>query len=377
MFGKAAYGRDVRVVGMVTLEEAKSRFLSNPLNQISASTLQAYRPRLNVIVEALGPSRPIISITKADCRRLVEDVFLRLPSNHTKKYPGLTLAEALKKGTEEGAPVIALKTQRLYVELLRTFFEWAEQDDMVEASPARKAPLPKGRTGERNGFSIDELNTIFSAPLYSGCRDDESGYAFRGNAKPRRHRFWIPLIALYSGMRVQEIALLRRRDLRHEWDVDFFDLVEDRVTGRRLKTKGSVRRVPVHPMLIELGLLAYAQRLPADGYLFPDLLEGAKDPGDSMSKWFGRFLASLEIIDPSLVFHSFRHTFAPGCRASGIPREQQEAIGGWVYQGTSGGYGDESLPALARALARLEYKGLDLRHLRPALDAHSRDPTNL
>jgi integrase len=376
MFGSKAYSQDARAAQSITLEQAKQRFLSNPLNQISATTLQQYRPRLKVIVEALGPSRPVASVTKSDCRRLVEDVFLKLPSNHTKKYPGLTLSEAVKKGAEEGAPVIALKTQRLYVELLKTFFEWAEQDDIVEASPARKAPLPKGRTGERSGFSIAELNTIFHAPLYTGCRDDENGYAFQGDAKPRRHRFWIPLIALYSGMRVQEIALLRRRDLRHEWDVDFFDLVEDRVTGRTLKTKGSVRCVPVHPVLIDLGLLTYAQRLPADGYLFPDLLKGAKDPGDSMSKWFGRFLASLEIIDPSLVFHSFRHTFATGCRASGISREQQEAIGGWVYKGTSGGYGDESLPELARALARLEYKGLDLRHLRPALDVHSGDPTN-
>lgn len=377
MFGKATYARDDRMAGAITLEQAKQRFLANPLNQISVSTLQQYRPRLAVIVEALGPSRPIATITKNDCRRLVEDVFLRLPSNHTKKYPDLTLAEAITKGAADGAPIIALKTQRLYVELLKTFFEWAEQDDLVEVSPARKAPLPKGRAGERSGFSIEQLNVIFNAPLYTGCRDDENGYPFRGDQRPRRHRFWIPLIALYSGMRVQEIALLRQRDVRHDWGVDFFDLVEDRLSGRTLKTKGSVRRVPVHPFLIELGLLDYAAALPVEGYLFPDLVKSAKDPGDSTSKWFGRFLASLGIDDPNLVFHSFRHTFATGCRASGIAREQQEAIGGWVYRGTSGGYGDESLPALTRALARLEYKGLDLSHLRPALNANSRDPTNL
>ncbi len=365
MFGPAAYARDAQTSAGVTLEEARQRFLSNPLNQISASTLQAYRPRMQVIVHALGPSRPISSITKADCRRRVEDVFLKLPANHTKKYPGLAVMEAIDRGANDGAPVIALKTQRLYVELLKTFFEWAESEDLVEVSPARKTPLPKGRAGERAGFSIEELNIIFHAPLYTGCRDDENGYSFRGDARPRRHRFWIPLIALYSGMRVQEIALLRRRDLRREWDVDFFDLVEDRLSGRTLKTRGSIRRVPVHPMLIKIGLLHYAATLPEDAYLFPDLVKNANDPADSVSKWFGRFLHSLDITDPSLVFHSFRHTFATGCRASGISREQQEAIGGWVYRGTSGGYGSQSLPALADALARLEFKGLDLRHLVP------------
>lgn len=68
------------------------------------------------------------------------------------------------------------------------------------------------------------------------------------------------MIALYSGMRVQESALLRKRDLRQDWGVEVFDLVEDRVAGRTLK--GSVRKVPVHSMLIKIGLLDYAQEGP-------------------------------------------------------------------------------------------------------------------
>jgi hypothetical protein len=82
-----------------------------------------------------------------------------------------------------------------------------------------------------------------------------------------------------------------------------------------------------------------------------------------MSKWFGRFLHSLDLDDPKLVFHSFRHTFATGCRDCGIPREQMEAIGGWKYHGTSGVYGKQSLSALAKALSALEYQGLNLAHL--------------
>jgi integrase len=44
--------------------------------------------------------------------------------------------------------------------------------------------------------------------------DDESRYARQGAAKPRRSRFWIPLIALFSGMRLNEICQMDTADVQ-------------------------------------------------------------------------------------------------------------------------------------------------------------------
>lgn len=364
MFGDAAYAADQAVQKKVTVKQAAERFLSNPMKEIAASTLQQYKPRMAVLEEALGRNRAITSVTRSDCRSVVEDVILRLPANVSKKYRGMPLHAAVEAGEKENTPRIGIKTQRLYVELLKTFFAWAEADELIDASPARKISLPKGRSAEvRSIFSTEQLQLMFNAPLYTGCMNDEAGYARVGMERPRRHRFWIPLIALYTGMRLDEIAMLRRRDIIRVGEVHAFDLVEDASVGRTLKTPGSIRRVPIHPMLIAIGLLEYATSIPAEGWLFPDLARTSKSPGDTMSKWFGRFLKSLDLDDPKLVFHSFRHTFATGCRDCGIPREQMEAIGGWKYHGTSGVYGKQSLSALAKALSALEYQGLNLAHL--------------
>lgn len=66
------------------------------------------------------------------------------------------------------------------------------------ASPARGLALrTEGRADlERDAFGPDELRMIFThLALHSG-------------AQP-----WLPLVALYSGMRLEEIAQLRVRDV--------------------------------------------------------------------------------------------------------------------------------------------------------------------
>jgi integrase len=363
LFSEAAFSGDTRQAASVTMAVAVERYLSNPLKQISPATLQAYRPRLAVITEALLPSKPIAEVSAADCRRIAKDAIMCLPSNHAKKYPGTSLVEAIRRGSEEGAPTIKLKTQQLYIQTLRSFFQWAETEDFVKVSPARNVPAPKGRKAERAEFSVAHLQTIFGAPAIIGSRRRPADDPASDDPPSGQHRFWIPIIALYSGMRVQEIAMLRTRDVICEREVYAFNLLEEIATGRTLKTRGSIRKVPIHSMLIRLGLLDYAGGQPKDGYLFPELVAQARDPGDAFSKWFGRFRKTVGITDHNVVFHSFRHTFVSGCRACGIPLEQYQAIGGWTAKGVVGSYGDQSLAALAKALEHLEFEGLDLTHL--------------
>lgn len=147
-FGDAAYAADQAVTKKVTVAQAAERFLSNPMKEIASSTLQQYKPRMAVLEEALGRNRAIASISRADCRRVVEDVILRLPANVSKKYRGIPLHTAVETAEKNNVPRIGLKTQRLYVELLKTFFAWAETDELIEASPAHKIVLPKGRSAE-------------------------------------------------------------------------------------------------------------------------------------------------------------------------------------------------------------------------------------
>lgn len=94
-------------------------------------------------------------------------------------------------------------------------------------------------------FDANDLIRIFSAPLYTGCVNDERGYAKFGIERPRRARYWVPLIALYSGMRLNEICQLTLDDIAF---VDGVDVIlirgdEDKET-KRVKNAAGHRFVP-------------------------------------------------------------------------------------------------------------------------------------
>jgi integrase len=58
--------------------------------------------------------------------------------------------------------------------------------------------------------------------------------------------------AFYTGMRVGEITQLRKNDIIEKDGVYCFNVIEDLEEGRRVKNKGSVRIVPIHPNILDL-----------------------------------------------------------------------------------------------------------------------------
>ena len=75
--------------------------------------------------------------------------------------------------------------------------------------------------------------------------------------------------------------------------------------------------MPIHQALINLGLFEYIKELRSEGEtrLFPELVRTPRKKGGfnryslRVSPWFSKFLDRIDLTSPSLVFHSFRHTF--------------------------------------------------------------------
>jgi len=333
----------------LTLKQLAAKFMEDPTRERKEKTLQAYRGKLKVILSLLGEHRAVAEVSQEDCLALLADL-RRLPANALKRYPGATLRQAIERGAVDGADMVESKTVKDHYVVLNALFTWAERNGLVEKNPARgltpkgKAPLP------RLPFSVAQLQLLFGSPLY--CGQQRSGVM---SYEP--HRFWAPLIALFSGMRQEEIALLATADIVKERGVYAFSLV-----SRDLKTASSRRTVPVHPKLQEVGFLDYAQSLPA-GPLFPDLMQ-AKDPADALSKWFGRYRRAVGVQGRQFVFHSFRHSFRDACIEGDVERTLSDALGGWKDRAVSARYGKgASIQKLAEAIAKVSYPGLDLSHL--------------
>jgi integrase len=227
-------------------------------------------------------------------------------------------------------------------------------------------------------FTIDELNRLFRSPLYTGCRDDETGYAAPGPNHPRRGRFWVPLLSLFHGLRCNEATQLYTEDVKERRGIHFLAIREEREDGskcdKRLKTKQSKRDVPIHPELIRIGFLDFVADRRKDGAsprLFSELSAGKTGYfSNPFSKWFARFVETALGRSTEATFHSFRHQFRDATRAARLSVESVARLAGWesgdpnqqrqIFQY---GGGDELLHMLAEDIAKVEFPALNLSHL--------------
>ena len=300
----------------------------------------------------------------------------RVPANAHKRFPDLTLREAVEVTTDlVDVERINAANVNAYLNKFAGFLNWAEQEGFVERNPARglRVADPVRKRDKRHPFSAEQLHRIFNAPLYTGCVDDWNGHARVGPNVIRRARFWIPLIGLFSGLRLNEICQLDLTDMIILDDVLCFSVrgaSSRSASQKRVKNVASERIVPVHAELRRLGFSDYLarQRQGEDEKLFPELRIGSTGyHSKAMSQWFGRFLIACDAKQPLVCFHSFRHNFRDGLRASGVSRDLSLALGGWTNASTApdvaDNYGRGFPPKmLEEAISRITYP-LALNHL--------------
>jgi integrase len=353
-----------------TLVELVERFLKEK-QEITNKTALDYRAAIRVLSETPATSGDVAQISRADIVRL-KDLLLRAPTNWTKRFVGKSLSEVVQHNDKASLPTLSARTiNSKYLSLLSTFFRWAIANGLANKNPVEgvRVLVPKRgkKSKKRLPFTTAQLQTIFTAPVFTGCRS-ESRLFDPGEHRLRDHRFWTPLISLWSGARLNEIGQLLRIDVRETAGVWCFQFTEDpEGDQKRIKTEAGRRVVPVHPELIKMGLLELVRetRAGAGPRLFPHWKRGEDGYYSSVfSKWFGRFLGSVGLQDPRLVFHSFRHGFKDALRRAMIEERIQDAIMGHEPEHVSSDYGLGYAPAeLDNAIKAVTYPGLNLSHL--------------
>jgi integrase len=181
---------------------------------------------------------------------------------------------------------------------------------------------------KRQPFDSNALQRIFGSRIYTDGFRPEGG---AGDAA-----FWLPLLALYTGARLEEPGQLHPDDVYVESSESGADgvasawvlRITDEGEGQRLKNSGSRRRVPLHPELLRLGFVEFAQSRRVGSLIFHELREdvAGRETGN-YSKWFGRWLRKERCVtDTRMTFHSFRHGFKDLCRDVGIDEPVHDAL---------------------------------------------------
>jgi len=197
------------------------------------------------------------------------------------------------------------------IQFLQSLLKWAYKNEYIhhatQLATEGKFNLTKTQrikaTDGAEKFSVEQLIQIFDQKTYS---------AYCANSKSR---YWLPLIGLFTGMRVNEIAQLKVTDIRKIGEVDYVDV--NNFGDKKVKTENAVRRIPIHTTLKSLGFLSYVKQRPRNGNLFDET-------GNAVSHAFIRYLETIGVKkdgDRGMVFHSLRDTFNNTLTIANVSRD--------------------------------------------------------
>ncbi|SIN91704.1 site-specific integrase [Halodesulfovibrio marinisediminis] len=247
---------------------------------------------------------------------------------------------------------------------VKTIFQHAVENSYIENNPAVTfRNKRKHKKKDQRPYNTEDLQQILSFPVFTEKeRPKGGGY---------EAAYWIPLIAMFTGARLEEIGQLLVSNINVEDGIHFFDLriTEVKASGelQKLKNESSKRRVPIHSKLIELGLLKYVEERQeaGDKQLFPHLQEYKGRMTHHFSKWWGRYARKHADFDRTKTFHSFRHAFKDACRECGVNIAHAHRLQGHTTSLEGDDYGDGfSLRVLSEAMEKVSYP-LDFSGLQP------------
>jgi integrase len=280
-------------------------------------------------------NNPVLTAVDKKMAQQFKEALELLPSSHGKTHgkvsagPARTYLQELKRKEQSKLNPIKDKTIKRHFSALNQYFKFLQVQEYVAHNPFSGQQFNID-PGERRKWTKDELLTLFGSKEYRQETKDSA-------------RHWIPLIALFSGMRLEEIARLRPKD-----DFFFADPVKRSgqpvlvmqiaaTEGWKPKTPAAEREIPVHSWLIKHGFENLVRRRLRDLddpdarresiYLFPELQPNGSNGTmtASFSREFSRLKTKLKL-PTEVTFHSFRHLFRSQLGVLNIPDRIIDAL---------------------------------------------------
>ncbi len=243
---------------------------------LAVRTLMGDRTDLQEFISVAG-DKAIRSYKKADAIKFKE-VLSACPANRkSKQYRGLSIADCASLAEKFGIERrLATSTINDKLNAISKFFGWASDHlgDVANPFEGTRIKVKKKRakrSEDRLPFHTDELQQIFSSTVFTGCKSKTSWKVPGSKVLRESARYWAPLIALFSGLRLGEIIQMRTGDIKTDANgIRYFDVTakaepDDGEVAKSLKTTTSERQVPVHPFLFECGLQGLIDKRQEDG----------------------------------------------------------------------------------------------------------------
>lgn len=217
--------------------------------------------------------------------------------------------------------------------------KWAQNNDIIQRNYAESLNVGKAITKEKEIFTKEEINLIKSA-----CNRDTAAI--------------IVMILIYSGMRINELLDMKKKDVHLDGSTPY-------MVGGKKTDAGRNRMIP-----IALPILPYIQKLmqkPGE-YLITNSAGGKKDYRNFRMREYYPLLESLKIKKRTL--HTTRHTFASMMVEAGArPEDLQKILGHADYSITANIYNHANVDQLTRSIRLLNGQKVKSRMKRSKKEA--------
>ncbi|TCQ07666.1 hypothetical protein C8J34_104127 [Rhizobium sp. PP-F2F-G36] len=312
------------------LSEALKLYLAyGRAEKLSADGLSTVRLIIQFVVDEFDD--PVLfSLTAKDFDKL-DQMMAEIPNrNNIPRAAAATLSLRYRYAKEHGWDGLVRLTgetlKKGYHSALSKFFRWA----IAKGHFAGEKPVFNFVSGEnltslpRDSFRGEEVIEIISMPLFTGC-DGAARIWKPGDYFIQNHLYWAYIILLLTGLRTGEIGRLRISDFVERdniWYLDLrgFDPTKGRVPIKDVvsfKTEGSARIMPLHPLILDLGLLDRLAELESIGcdFAFPEWEpyfkpDGEPRWGQPMTKSWAYMNGKTSIVRKDVTLYSTRHFFA-------------------------------------------------------------------
>ena len=307
---------------------------------------------LELLQEILGTQTEVRSIGRKQMAE-VKGTLLRFPTNRNKdrRYRGKSISEILKMDVNP----LSNRTVNNYLIRYSSFFNWLKRREEISTNPAEGLAIKSNRSprAERAVFSKDELFKMLEM-----LKPEQK----------RPERYYITLLGLYTGARLNELCQLDTKDvITTEDGIRCISINTKGDPKKSVKTNYAVRDIPIHQDLIELGFLDYVnQRSVLNKKKLWNLNFDEKERYKrQISRWFNvRFKPKFITLDTNgkKDFHSLRHTLITYLMSKNIEEPVVASIvGHHVDSITFGRYGKGyPLATLESAINKVDYYGIDV-----------------
>lgn len=260
-----------------------------------------------------GESDILLSEIDANITQKVAERLAQYPLYRNSRHPNKTLDEiyALKNVEYPSYTTVDEEIKLLssiYCEAMKRF-NGLDRNYAEDLSTVVLGKSKEKESDYRDVFRPDDIQELINGLL----KIKKSSF----HLNP--HLFFIPLIGLYQGMRVNEICQLYVEDIVKVDAIWCINNNENQL-GKSLKNLNSKRINPIHPDLIKIGLVSFIERQKKKGYsrlweggnkISCNFYEKQGNYSHYFDKWFnGTFKNTLKLSNPAKQsFHSLRHTF--------------------------------------------------------------------